>query len=779
MSLSLFRVYHLPLPLVLLSLLLPSLIASQARAEKAITEEWNISADKIVRHAKPNTIVAEGNVVLIKQQKLPPKPTAAELKASEWASLLEEKVDKDQSYAEATQPETTSVYQTTMTIKADKIVYNVDQEYIDAVGNIHIYTDDEQLFASEGTLNLASETGNFTDATVLQQDQALHLEGKKIEKTGIETYRIVDGWVITCKLKDNETPPWSFSSSEVNVRQGGYAVLKHAKFNIKNVPILYTPYMIMPVQDTRQTGFDFPEFSSSTNNGFGINLPFFLNISPSTDATFYPEYYTNRGFMPGVEFRYVAGAYDKGIFDASYLKDALSDPDETDYYDDTDYTHTNDNRYWLRGKADHTFGKWQSRLDIDIVSDEDYLNEFDTGLTGYDKSHDRYLSTFGRGFKNQSETERENSFKTLRTWSGTSLQMTLLAINDADTQASSSDTPLWKLPSIDYSGVIPLWETNFSFDWGANYVNYWREDGVGGHRFDINPSISTPLSLSPYLESSAELGIRDTFYLVETYGDEEWSNDTSQNRIYPEFEIDLATTLEKDFFWDDSGNRTASHQMRPYIEYWYIPKVDQDKLPEFDTVDRINARNRITYGIDNYLNTFSHLAGGSERLTEYAELKIEQSYYLTNDEPDTVEDATDESFSDILAELKWRPLPQTYLSYKAYYDVYDSDFNRHTFAGGYGNSRGDYLTVDYSFNENSDIEQLNATILAHIINGWSAGAEIEHSFSEKETEVARGALIYQAACWSVKFETKYTPTDTSFMVVFNLANIGVPFGVGF
>lgn len=775
----LFRVNHITHTLVSLLLLFFCGFTCQAHAEKASTEEWNISADKIARYEDPNSIVAQGNVILTKQEKMPPKRSEAEIKSSEWSELLEEKIEKAKIVADDVSQPTTPEYRTTMTVQADWMVYDVDLESIKAKGNVQITTKDNQLFAKEGTLNLVNETGTFSNATILNTDNSLHFEGKKIEKTGLDTYRINEGWVITCKLEDQEPPPWSFSSSKTDVRQDGYAVLRHAKFNIKNVPVFYTPYLLIPVKNTRQTGFLFPEFSSSTNNGFGFNLPFFLNISDSADATFYPEYFSNRGFMPGAEFRYVSSASDKGIITANYLDDRLSDPSETSYYNDTGYTHDNSDRYWIRGKADHSFANWQTRLDIDIVSDQDYLNEFDSGVTGFEKTHNRYLDTFGRGFQNQSDALRENTFKTLRSWNGTSLQMSLLAINDADTDASGTDTPLWKLPSIDYSGVVPIGETFFSFDWDTNYVNYWREDGIGGHRFDINPSISTPIPLGAYLESRAELGLRDTFYIVQTYGDEVWDNNDIQNRIYPEFDIEVATTLEKDFFSDSSGNKRATHQLRPYIKYWYLPKIDQEDLPELDTVDRINARNRITYGVDNYLNTFTNNEGAGERLTEYLELKIEQSYYLTDDEPDDSENATDESFSDILSELKWRPLVGTYISYKNYYDLYDNVFNSHILSSQYSNSRGDYLSLDYSFNKEDDIEQLNGVIRAHLINNWIAGASIEHSLSADETIEARGSLIYQAPCWTVTFETRYTPNDTTYLVVFSLANIGLPLGVNF
>jgi LPS-assembly protein len=747
-------------------------VTLQAHAEKVSSEEWNISADKLVRYEDPNSIIAQGDVILIKKERLPPRRSAAEIKFSQWSELLEETAEEGETAAEEVEQAAAPEYQTVMTIKADWIAYDMDLESIKAKGNVQISTKDTQLFAREGTVQLATETGIFSDATILHRENALHLEGKKIEKTGPDTYRIDDGWVITCKLESGQTPPWSFSSSKTDVRQDGFAVLKHARFNIRNVPIFYTPYLLVPVKNTRQSGFLFPEFSSSKNNGFGFNLPFFYNISESADATFYPAYLHNRGFMPGVEFRYVASASDKGIITADYLDDKLSDPSETQYFNDTGFTHDNSDRFWIRGKADHSYAKWQTRLDLDIVSDQDYLTEFDSGPTGFEKTHDRYLDTFGRGFQNDTDALRENTLTSLRSWNGTSLQVSLLAINDADTNAANTDTPLWQLPSIDYSGVIPLGDSSFSFDWDTNYVNYWREDGIGGHRLDVNPSISSPIPLGPYLESRAELSLRDTFYVVETYGEETWNNNNVQNRLYPEFEFELATTLEKDFFSASNDSRSAVHQMRPYVQYGYLADVDQEDLPQFDDVDFIENKQLITYGIDNYLTTFNNSGGREGSPQTYAELKLEQSYDLRDE-------ASDQPFSDIFSEFKWKPFTGTAISYKTYYDVYDSEFNRHNFEGHYTNSRGDFLTLDYSYNEAENIEQINAYFLARLINGWSTGGSVEHSLSQDETIEARGALIYQAPCWSVKFETRYTPEDTTYMVIFSLANIGFPLGTSF
>jgi LPS-assembly protein len=779
--------FGLRLVFLLFLLQLMNGLPENAFGEKVATEKWNISADKVVRYENPNSIVAQGNVILEKNEKVVPKPPSS-LKTTAWEELLEERDNKPKEVP-ANQLERANApeYHTTVTIKADWMVYDVELESIKAKGNVQIITNDEQLFAKEVTLNLTKETGKFADATILRNELSLHLEGKMIEKTGFDTYRIDNGWVITCKLEDGETPPWSFASANTEIRQGGYAVLTHARFNIKDVPIFYSPYMILPAKNTRQSGLLYPYFSSSRISGVGLNLPFFLNISDSADATFFPEYYSKRGFMPGAEFRYTSSITNKGMFTASFLDDQLSDPSETGYYDDTGYTHDNNDRYWLRGKANHTFGDgWQTRLDLDIVSDQDYLNEFNSGATGFGKTYENYLQAFGRGFQNQTDVNRQNSLKTLRSFKGMSLEANLLAINEAHTNASDTNTPLWKLPGIGFAGALPVGETSSYFDWNTTYVNYWRQDGTGGHRFDLKPAISAPIPVSPYLETLAQVALRDTFYYVQTYGDAVWGEDDTQNRVLPEYKVEVATTLERDFSTGEGALDGFTHQVRPFIKYDHIPSVDQKSLPRWDDVDEILARNSIIYGMDNLFNPLSSQGLNKGKTWDAASLRVEQAY-------DLHKNPSDEPLSAIFTKLAWAPVHSARVLYRTSYDGYDSNFTSHSFGSEYRNDRGDQFGLEYGFKDkgykdmddfyssglSDEIQQINANFHSPLpfISSWVAGAAVEHSLSQDTTIKANGSLTYLANCWSVTFETQHTPADTSFVVLFNLANIGAPFGM--
>jgi len=744
------------------------LVSTPCFSESTSTAEWNISADKLTRFENPSRIVAEGDIVLEKREKVPPPSPTQTTTFTDWDELLGEETEEVEEMTPADLPEDqTPRYRTQTVIKADWISYNIEEQAIEARGNVSIDSGDDRLTADAAKIDLDTETGSFENALITRKENELHLEGKIIEKTGLTTYRIEDGWVITCKIGEDEKPPWSFSSAEARVDQGGYAVLKHARFNIQDVPVFYMPYMIVPVKDTRQTGFLFPTVSNSSRDGFGFNLPFFWNISESVDMTLYPEYYSDRGIMPGAEFRYVLNPQDKGKFMGSYLEDDLSGSGNAEYYADTNFTHTNTDRYWLRGKIDHTFMEnWISRTDLDIVSDRDYLEEFDSGVTGFDSSQKSFLETFGRGFEHQSDDQRKNTLKLLRSWNNSSLNIDLLAINDVRA-VESSPTPLWQLPRVDYTGAIPLQDTSLAFEWDADYVNYWRDEGIGGHRVDLYPRLSTPVSLGPYLESRAEIGGRGTLYSVETYGESVWDQDENPNRSLLTFQTDVATTLMRDYTLNNAAYSSFSHSVRPFVQYDFISDADQDDLPYFDSVDRIGDQNSITYGVDSFFNLYD---SDNSLLRQYGYIRLEQSYDLRSE-------ASDNPFQPIVMKLGWRPLERMTFFYKTQIPVEDFQNRTHGLEGYYTNSRGDRFSFDYRYNEDQNIEQINGAARAMILPQIGLNLLVEHSISQSETNDAIVGLTYYAQCWSVQLNTRYTPTDERIMLVFNLANIGSSLGL--
>ena len=759
-------------------------------------EQWNITADKIVHYDNPPSVIAEGNVVLEK------KESAFEAKTSsteQWDKLLGEN-DDEQDDEEGRELVLTE--QSTTTIKADWLVYDVNMGQAKLRGNIFIDIKGDTLEAESGFINLKDATGTFENATIVRQDDLeLHLEGRVVEKTGELTYRIEDGWIITCKLEEGQTPPWSFGAADTKITDGGYAHLKHAVFRIKGIPVFYSPYMILPAKRERQTGFLFPSFALSDKDGFGVETPFFINLSPYADITLYPRYMTERGLMLGGEFRYATDEDSKGMLMAHYLDDSLSDPSEESYYREGHYSHTNQERYWIRGKIDQNIGEWVTRVDLDIVSDKDYLRDLNFSSTDFDANNGRFRGIFGRGFEQKYDVYRENSIAYLRSFgNGTALYGDFLAINDvSDTHYGQSTiydeandreysvfTPskFWKLPSLTYAGLTPLWTSPADFSWNAGYTNFWRDKGVSAQRFDIFPEISTHIPINRYLESTLRGGARETFYAINDGDDDDWKNEDSANRGLYRLGGDIGTTLLREYGAPDLGEGW-SHTIRPFVEYEYINIADTDALPLFDPVDEIEEANTFYYGIHNFFSIFEKVKKADtaddnvdvgeedeDAITErdLAFFKVRQGYDMRSE-------MSDKPLTPIEFKTGLYPVKDSRLTYKTLLDVYGEGWVKHDVEASYTNSRGDKFGLDYRYDKELSIDSISGNIWLELPYDFAFGYSIERSLENKLTIEEVFHLVYQPACWSVDLVYDYEPDDKTVMLIFRLANIGWPLGL--
>ncbi len=170
---------------------------------------WEITADRLTRQKKPEQITAEGNVVLKQYQEGSP---------------------------------------TGLAVEAETVQYNVGTNSVRAFGSVHLHDNGGEVHATEGEVDLESETGFFRDATLFWQETNLSASADLIEKTGIGSYHIVNGKITTCPLCKDKTPDWSVWGRDVKVTLNDYASLRHATFRIRDVPVFYLPALRIPIQ---------------------------------------------------------------------------------------------------------------------------------------------------------------------------------------------------------------------------------------------------------------------------------------------------------------------------------------------------------------------------------------------------------------------------------------------------------------------------------------------------------------------------------------------------
>ena len=231
------------------------------------------------------------------------------------------------------------------------------------------------------------------------KENHFYIRGDRIEKTGKDTYQAKQASVTSC---DGDRPDWIITGRTLNVTIEGYGTATHATLKARDVPVLYVPYLVFPAKTKRQTGLLVPEVGVSDRKGVAWDQPLFWAINDTSDATVYGHYMAERGTKVGLEYRYALTDAAFGAIMADGLEDRKIDdgtPDNTLKwgYADDDYDRPNSDRYWLRAKMDQAL-PWgaAARLDLDIVSDQDYLTEFRDGRSGFDASRDYFLEAFGR-----------------------------------------------------------------------------------------------------------------------------------------------------------------------------------------------------------------------------------------------------------------------------------------------------------------------------------------------------------------------------------------------
>jgi LPS-assembly protein len=739
---SLFVRSVILLILYLLFLRLPLVLAADAQP----TTLWEITADEITHERKTDTIVAQGNVVIEKQEKTAPEA---------------------------------------MAIHADWVQYNTALETVRAAGNLKITINDDEIKAREALINLGEQTGIFHQAAIFRAPNNLYLTGATIQKTGTNAYWVQDGALTTCTTTAGNTAPWSIHSKDSQITGNGYAKLKHASFWIKNVPVAYVPYILVPADTGRKNGLLFPEISQSKRDGFGLVAPVFIDLAPYRDITLYPGYLAKRGGTAGAEFRYMTSYESYGTLAVNYLNDRTVDTFGDDYKSDG-ILRTNRQRYWFRGKADHTFANGAvGRLDLDRVSDRDFLQEYKKGLIGFKNSNDSFQKFFHRSFQTETMPFRDNSLQLSKSWTTMAVNGELLAVDDAGDNNGEQTSP-WAVPRLLFAGATQLTHAPFDLSWNSEYTYYWRERGSGGHRLDLHPRLIAPLAISPYLETEASAGLRETVYHTDYRGPlPDDGSQRSQNLTRTMYDIDIrtATTLVRDYHFGRSRANNASHSfaalrhiLRPELEYTYIPSVDQDELPQFDETDRVAAVNLLRYGFINHFRLNNGQEGASPA-REVAYAKIQQYYNGDEDR---------HPFSDLFLRVYLTPVndlglyAETALSMYGqgltYYDV-STSFNyhqQHKLALHYRYLENANVAYPYFFAEPTGdaIRQIDAGIESKLTKKLAAKFNIAHSISANGTVEANLHLIYHPSCWTVELVANQSPDDTSLMAIVSLEGIG-------
>ncbi len=505
-------------------------------------------------------------------------------------------------------------------VDADSLEYSEAEAKLIAKGKVHLVMENRSLFADEVSLDLEDQvmvaTGNIvlleglnrlegdrmeynyrTNLGVVTQGKAflepgVSFSGVEIRREGERQYRVLDGQFTTCRLcqPEPQTPDWEFRASEATVYQDEFIVSRNASFWIKGSPTLFAPVAAYPI-GPRRTGFLIPRFLYSNSDGFVVKQPFFWAISPSQDLTLTPIYRTKVGFEIAADYRYVLAEDARGEMTGRYLHDISSSAPQTN---------RGEVKWWHNQVLAPT---WTFKADVTYVSDQTFQKTF---------VEDPVLFRTAR-------TIPSNVFVT----QATPQYMLLGLVNLTRDLSSTTEQRTGRLPEVGFQWLpSPVGGTPLLVGGQTSTVYLTQNQAEDTGRFDFFPGLGLPLALTPWLTATSGVAFRETVYSEKTGGS------GATNRTLVELGERLTSRFARRFDEPGFGLLRLTHVVEPALAYQYIPWVNQQSLPQFDTTDFVSGQNRLTYQLTNRLIARWRESGGEVRSHEVASLGIIQSWNL-------------------------------------------------------------------------------------------------------------------------------------------------------
>jgi len=663
-------------------------------------------------------------------------------------------------------------------LSADFVRFDHHTMIAHARGHVIMTAGEDVLTGSGLEMNLATETGTLYEGTIFIKENHFYIRGDKLEKMADKTYSAETASVSSC---DGDVPDWKITGKNVSVTIEGYGTVHHAALWAKKVPVLYSPYLIFPAKTQRQSGLLIPEIGYSERNGFQYSQPFYWAINDQSDATISLGYLANRGVKEGIEYRYVLDDKSKGIAMADYLRDRQTDDGSGSWgYTDDNVLRTNLDRYWFRMKHNQAFGSgFTAKLDLDVVSDQDYLREFQSMYMGYSDTNMNFFKHFGRDLDDYNDPVRTNRLLVNKYWSGYSMNVeTRWYDNVIARQTGSPDDSVQRLPVAQFFGSKKyLFQTPLFAGFDTEVANFYRQNGTRGQRADVYPRISYPWRYQQYFTFEPSFGFRETAWYSENNDDGPRQSGTSQNRSMYDVDMNLASELFNVFQVNGDTVDRIKHTIMPKIGYRYIPEYSQEDYPYFDRLDRIQDRNLVTFSLTNtFISKLKATEDDPEKdakkaLTPYSyreflRFLLEQGYDFRHKEQ-----VDSRSWVPFYGEIQLEPYRYVALQADAEWSHDTSSFKSRNIGTQISDLRGDRVFVEYRFEE-KDVESVYTNFLLTLTDRIRAYTDYEQNILNNTRIQSGVGMRYQSQCWSVDFRYIDEVDDRKYVFLINLSGLG-------
>jgi LPS-assembly protein len=528
------------------------------------------------------------------------------------------------------------------TLYADEVEVFTDEDRIVARGNVTLVQTTNRISADSAEFNYKTKLGLFHTAAGIatikpqiqpapgafvppaatNQDTDVYFAGELVEKIGPRKYKITKGGFTTCV---QPTPRWELHAETVVLNIEHYTLLRNAVFNVKGVPMLYTPIMYYPTKkEDRATGILLPTIGSTSLRGESIHNAFFWALNRSQDATFLHDWFSKTGQGYGSEYRYNYGAQQTGYLRAYTLREHSAD-----YTTDAGtFVEPGGTSYQMQGAATQMFpGRIMARGRVDYFSS---LREAQSFNTNYVNTYVNQRSFGGNavgawGAYSMNATVDHTEYFSGETTSATTGSWPRISLNRNEKLIPG--TPLYFSASGEYAGLLRN-QQDTSTDFVLN------QDVT---RLDVNPQIRFPFKKWQWFTVNSTASWRDTHYSRSLTLDPEKGSftkvvDADLNRRF----YTLSTQIVGPVFnrvWDTPDNGYAEkfkHTVEPFLNVTRTSSIDNfSQIIQIDGNDTIfGGTTQYLYGVHNRFYAKRPIAPGQRsQPREIFDVDVQQTYY--------------------------------------------------------------------------------------------------------------------------------------------------------
>ncbi len=502
----------------------------------------------------------------------------------------------------------------------DKAIVYEDTKTLVAEGNVILQNPRTTLRGDKIEFNYEENKGTIYNGVVTSG--RVLLQADVIKKVGEDEYEADEAYYTSCTTCP---PSWGFTAANVKAEIGGYAYISRPWLHLLEFPVLPLPYLVVPLNSKRQTGFLVPKPLSTPDGGFSIEVPFFWAIDKSHDATFSFLNHEFRGPQLVTNYRYVTSEKSSGELNTGFIRDrsienlALRNRWFIDYghhYDlPNDYTQrtrlalASDRKY-----AFDYFFQFPHNGEPALENSVSLSKSFENSLLTLESSF--YLSQIEQEFRfdgdqslhrlpeinfnmtDQKISEdiglyfsldlqylniaRSNGLAFEHTRSGA--ECTTYFIDDNGNITTNPDNPGTPV-------CYPTALSNGQFVYGpgpdgtvANNTAYGDLIRTG-QRFDVSPRIHAPFWIGNIFDVDPSFSVRYTQYSLGVQSDPNQGYDSFPSRFYTEFGVSTKSYISKVVEWDQDTK--LRHSVIPRVDLRYIPEVYKSNHNFFGNQDSL------------------------------------------------------------------------------------------------------------------------------------------------------------------------------------------------